>query len=374
MWLLLSLAAAPAIANEEISRQRLEALQEEIEQVSLWLDQAEKQEDTLLGRLREAEREIGRLNSRLRDLAQRREQLSDELSQLDRQQQTLETRLQRQRSSLSQQLRAAWMQGDNSAIVLLLNQSDPQNLSRNMTYYEYISRDAVTRLRQFRETLAELAQNRKTASQTRDDLDRTRRQTASERDALAAQRKQRESTLEQLQARISERQSELSELEANRKRLAELLKQAEEAVADIQAPEETAPFNTLKTSLPWPASGDLAARYGERISSDTSLRHDGLRITAGRGEDVKAVHYGRVIFADWLRGFGLLIILDHGDGYMSLYGSNSSLLYSVGDWVRGGDVIALTGDSGGQSRPGLYFEIRYQGNPQNPMDWLEPLR
>lgn len=374
MWLLLSLAAAPAIANEEISRQRLEALQEEIEQVSLWLDQAEKQEDTLLGRLREAEREIGRLNSRLRDLAQRREQLSDELSQLDRQQQTLETRLQRQRSSLSQQLRAAWMQGDNSAIVLLLNQSDPQNLSRNMTYYEYISRDAVTRLRQFQETLAELAQNRKTASQTRDDLDRTRRQTASERDALAAQRKQRESTLEQLQARISERQSELSELEANRKRLAELLKQAEEAVADIQAPEETAPFNTLKTSLPWPASGDLAARYGERISSDTSLRHDGLRITAGRGEDVKAVHYGRVIFADWLRGFGLLIILDHGDGYMSLYGSNSSLLYSVGDWVRGGDVIALTGDSGGQSRPGLYFEIRYQGNPQNPMDWLEPLR
>ncbi|TVP59403.1 MAG: peptidase M23 [Halomonadaceae bacterium] len=362
------------MANEEVSRQRLEALQKEIEQVSLWLDQAEKQQDELLERLRRAEREIGRLNSRLRELGQRREQLSKELTQLDGQQKTLESQLQRQRSSLSQQLRAAWMQGDNSAIVLLLNQSDPQNLSRNMTYYEYISRDAVTRLKQFRETLAELAQVRQTASSTRDSLDRTRRQTASERDALAGQREQRQTTLEQLRSRISERQSELSELESNRKRLGELLKKAERAVTDIKAPEEAAPFNTLKASLPWPTKGELAARFGQRIDSDTNLRHDGIRITAGRGEDVKAVHYGRVIFADWLRGFGLLIILDHGDSYMSLYGSNSSLLYSVGDWVRGGDVIALTGDSGGQSRAGLYFEVRYQGNPQNPMEWLQPLR
>ncbi|MDX1587877.1 MAG: peptidoglycan DD-metalloendopeptidase family protein [Oleiphilaceae bacterium] len=372
VWLCLSLLCAPAVmADEEVSRQRLEALQEEIEQVSLWLDKAGKEQDTLLERLRGAERAIGRLNSRLRELEQRRSQLGEELEQLDRQRERLNEQLESQRKSLVAQLRSAWMQGDHSALVLLLNQSDPQKLSRHMTYYEYISRDAVKRLERFQATLAELAENRRQASAARENLNQTRSETARQRDLLASQRKERQQALEALQSRISRRQSELVELESNRERLRTLLEEVEEAVKDIEPPQDTAPFDSLRGTLPWPTGGDLSVRFGEKINRDSDLRHDGIRVAANRGEDVQAVHYGRVIFADWLRGYGLLIILDHGDGYMSLYGSNSSLLYSVGDWVRGGDVIALTGDSGGQSRAGLYFEIRHQGNPQNPMDWLQ---
>jgi len=367
--LLALLLAMPAGADDEVSRQRLEALKERINEVSAWLDEAQEDEDRLLDRLRTAEREIGRLNSQLRDLEQRTQRLNRELRELAEEESQLTTRLERQRESLTQQLRTAWMHGDTAAIQLLLSQADPQSVTRTMTYYEYISRDAVKRLEAFQSTLAELALNRETAEETRDSLSRTRSETASRRDDLAEGKVERQSALEALQARISERQDELSELQSNRDRLEELLKEAEAAVADIEQPEDTAPFDSLKASLPWPVEGELSARYGQKVDG-SNLRHNGIRIRASRGEDVNAVHYGRVVFANWLRGFGLLIILDHGDGYMSLYGNNSSLLYGVGDWVRGGDTIALTGDSGGQSRAGLYFEIRHQGNPQNPMQWL----
>ena len=134
--------------------------------------------------------------------------------------------------------------------------------------------------------------------------------------------------------------------------------------------QDARPFSKLRAKLPWPVRGNVSRQFGETVGN-SDMRTNGIRIRTEEQAPVTAVHYGRVVFANWLRGFGLMIIIDHGDGFMSLYGNNDSLNYSAGEWVRAGDTIAQAGSSGGRSKPGLYFEIRRDGQPENPESWLE---
>lgn len=370
--LLLILPAAPALAgaDEAATRERLEELRERISAVNDWLERAQRDEDEHQRRLREAETEISRLNQRLSDLQSRIAALDSELAELAREARGLEKRRDRGREGLREMVRAAWMQGDHPTLKLLLTEDDPQELARLMTWHEYLSQDAIARLEAFARTLEELERNRVATRETQDELQGTREQVQKRRDERARQRQEREQALASLRSRMSDRESELAELQDDRDRLAELLKEMEQAVSDIRAPEDVTPFQSLRAQLPWPARGNVTERFGDAVGR-SDMRNNGIRIATDNEEAVQAIHYGRVVFANWLRGFGLMIIIDHGDGFLSLYGNNSSLLKDEGEWVRGGETIARTGDTGGQSNTGLYFEIRHNGQPENPQQWLE---
>jgi septal ring factor EnvC (AmiA/AmiB activator) len=160
----------------------------------------------------------------------------------------------------------------------------------------------------------------------------------------------------------------VDQLKANQSALEKVLRAVQESMADLPANLGNSPFASLQGKLKWPAQGRMVHHFGA-YREQGALRWNGVLIAAPPGSPVRAVHHGRVVFADWMRGFGNLIIVDHGGGYMSLYGHNESLLKGPGDWVRGGETLATSGNSGGQSQAGLYFEIRHKGTPVNPARW-----
>lgn len=356
-------------ADDNISPQKLEALKSRIRSVTQWLDHAQIHRNKLLENLRDAERQIGDLNLQLQELQGKSDDLSAKLKALSSREDKLRGQLESQRKSLKAQIRAAWMQGDAPAIKVLLNQADPQQLARNMTYYGYLSRHDIAQLKKFNDTLNALQDTRQQTTQAQLALADTQEKLKSKREDLAGQQASRKDTLTKLKSEITDKQQELTHLKANQQRLEKLLDKVQSAVANMPLPSDSTPFGKLRAKLPWPTHGRVVGHYGAPVA-DGKLHRNGILIATDANAPVVAVHYGRVVFANWLRGFGLLIIIDHGDGYMSLYGHNSSLMKRTGDWVKAGETIALAGDSGGADTTGLYFEIRHRGRPENPMGWL----
>jgi septal ring factor EnvC (AmiA/AmiB activator) len=262
------------------------------------------------------------------------------------------------------------MEGRAPAIKVLLNEANPEEIARTMTYYEYLSGDNLRRLETFNETLAELKATRQQKLQAQAEVIRLEEQVSERQQSLKTQKTSREQALAALKQDISERRDERSSLEADRDRLEKLLQEVEEAIASIPSPTETEPFNQRQGQLDWPAPGKLVATYGGSMAQG-HLRRNGILLNTEEEAEVQSVHYGRVVFANWLRGFGMLTIVDHGEGYMTLYGHSSSLLTSPGDWVRAGETIALAGRTGGTEDPAVYFELRHNGKPQNPIGWLQ---
>ncbi len=363
------LACSPAIADDTVSPSQIRALKEEIAGIDDWLKDAEKDESQLEQTLARAERDISRLKKERRALQKKTAEQEAELDELNNKMQQLQDTLHAQREALSAQIRTAWMEGDAPAIKVLLNEIDPQKLARLMTYHEYISRYSLEQLAAFNRTLKALQSTREQVTEAQLDLAQTAASLADRQSALEKQHKARERTLALLKSDISKKRSRRDSLIADRKRLEKLLKEVEAAIADIPTPKESQPFSTLRAKLPWPTRGKVIIGFGENLHGGR-LKHNGLLISTSAEAEIKAVHYGRVVFSNWLRGFGLLTIIDHGGGYMSLYGRNSSLLKSPGDWVKAGEPIAIAGDSGQGSGSQLYFEIRSKGKPQNPLKWL----
>jgi septal ring factor EnvC (AmiA/AmiB activator) len=261
------------------------------------------------------------------------------------------------------------MEGDAPALKVLLNEIEPGMIARTLTYYEYLSKDTVERLEAFQASLQELKAARAAVQASRVELATTESNLEQRQQQLASTRKEREQTLAALNADIRTRRGERDDLEADRKRLERLLEEVQEAIASIPAPNESRPFKSLRNRLPWPVQGRVVSNYGATYA-DGKLRRNGLIMNTSEEAEVKAVHYGRVVFANWLRGFGLITIIDHGDGYMTLYGHSSSLFTAPGDWVGAGETIALAGRTGGTEDPAVYFEVRQNGKPVNPRSWL----
>jgi septal ring factor EnvC (AmiA/AmiB activator) len=367
--LTLALGAAPALAQQEVTPAQIEDLKERIEDINDWLAEAEEDRSALERQLAATEKTISRLSRERRSLREKAEQQQQRLRELETEADELTRTLDRQRESLKKQIRAAWMEGDAPAVKVLLNEIDPDRIARTMTYYEYLSKDTVTRLEAFRKSLQELKDTRAAVQATRVELARTEENVASRQEQLTESREQRQQTLAALNADIRNRLSEREELEADRKRLEKLLAEVQQAINNIPSPNESQPFASLRDKLPWPAQGKVLSGYGDRYA-DGKLRRNGLLIRTEEEAEVRAIHYGRVVFANWLRGFGLITIIDHGDGYMTLYGHSSSLFTSPGDWVAAGEPIALAGRTGGTDSPALYFEVRHNGKPDNPGRWL----
>ncbi|MDI9244454.1 peptidoglycan DD-metalloendopeptidase family protein [Marinobacter sp. CHS3-4] len=367
--LALCLVATPALAEQQVTPGQIKALQEDISEIDEWLDEAEEDRSSLERQLADLERQISRLTRERRELRIQASQQQARLAQLDQKERELVRTLDSQRDSLKKQIRAAWMEGDAPAVKVLLNEIDPDKIARTMTYYEYLSRDTVDRLEAFSANLKQLKTTRQELQAGKARLARLEQDVADRRQKLTASKNQRQQTLASLKAEITDRLDEREQLEADRQRLEKLLKEVEQAIANIPSPNESAPFKSLRSKLPWPASGTIVSTYGAPYA-DGKLRRSGTLINTDEAADIKAVHYGRVVFANWLRGFGLMTILDHGDGFMTLYGHSSSLFTSPGDWIEAGEPIAQAGRTGGTEDPAVYFEIRHDGKPVNPEGWL----
>ena len=358
-----------ALAQEQVTPGQIKALKEEIADIDEWLGEAEEDRSSLQRQLADLEKQIGRLTRERRELRKQASEQQKRLAELNQQETKLVRTLDSQRESLKKQIRAAWMEGDAPAVKVLLNEIDPDKIARTMTYYEYLSRDTVKRLEAFSANLQQLKTTRQEVQAGQLRLAKFEKDLADRQQKLAASKNQRQQTLASLKADIKNRLNEREQLEADRQRLEKLLREVEQAIAKIPSPNESAPFRSLQNKLPWPAAGKVASAFGDSYAGG-KLSHNGMLINTSEESEVKAVHYGRVVFANWLRGFGLITILDHGDGYMTLYGHSSSLFTSPGDWIAAGEAIGLSGRTGGTEQPAVYFEVRHKGKPLNPARWL----
>ncbi|MCK4950174.1 MAG: peptidoglycan DD-metalloendopeptidase family protein, partial [Gammaproteobacteria bacterium] len=293
------------------------------------------------------------------------------LEELESEQSNLQMGLSRHRDILSSQIRASYIMGHQEQLKLLLNQSDPSQVQRTVAYYDYLNRSRAQQIKTVIEKLERLQKIETTISLEREKQKQLYGQRRQERKQLEEKRRHRTVLLARLDHEIQNKDKRLNTMLENEKELKDLLQALEKALSDI--PPDTIsqqPFSSLKGKLSWPTRGKISKRFGKRRNMG-NLRWKGVVISAPMGSNVHAISHGRVAFADWLRGYGLIIIIDHGNGYMSLYGQNQHLLKETGEWVEAGEIIASVGDSGGQANTGLYFELRRQGKPVNPMKWCK---
>jgi septal ring factor EnvC (AmiA/AmiB activator) len=343
-------------------RSRIEALQQRLAH-----DRA--RESSLAEQLQRVEKQIGEANRVLRDTDARVQRAEKTLKDLRARQAQQNRELALLGEQLSQQIRAAYALGRQERLKLWLSQEDPAAVGRVLVYHQYLTRARAARIDAVTEQLARLAETEAAIAEETRQLGALRSRRAGELAGLRERQSERRRVLERLRADIRGQDSELANFKRNERRLEQLVRELQAALDDISPSgiPHTA-FDTLKNRLPWPVKGRLTARYGERRSVG-NLTWRGVFIETAGGTDVRAISHGRVAFADWLRGFGLLLIIDHGEGYMSLYGHNQALYKAVGEWVEPGDVIAAAGDSGGMDETGLYFELRHRGRTMNPLKW-----
>ena len=363
---LLVLLSAPALADGD-PESELAALRARIQAIQADIDADLARRDSAGARLRDAERAAAAATRQLDqvrgDIAENRQQAAALRADRDR----LRERLGVHREQLGAQVRAAYMSGRQSRLRLLLDQEDPVRLGRMMAWYGYV---ADARARQADETVARLAElvSVETALHDREAaLELLAARQADEAARLEAARTDRAAALADLERRLAERGVEKLRLESEAAALEDLIGELRKALADLPDSRRE-PFAGQKGKLAWPVGGRLLRDYGQPRGGGMKWR--GVLVAAPRGAEVRAVYHGRVAFSDWLPGMGLLVIVDHGDGYMSLYAHNEALYKSVGEWVAPGDVLAAAGDSGGGEQTALYFEIRNGTRPENPHRWF----
>ncbi len=361
---LLGLLATPLTA-ETLSEADLEELRERIERAQGELRELEGDRDDAQRQLREADRAVGRASRRLAETEQALEETRERLDELEAAHARHERRLGEEHGALGEQVRSLYQAGEQDALRVLLNQDDPADVGRMLVWADYISRARRHRIEAIRESLSELERLTERIAEEELQLEEKRAARTSERRALAERRSERREVLRRMEARVAAQRDDLREMEEDEERLESLLGDLEGA-----APGETVDMARRRGSLDWPVSGRIRAAYGSERES--GMRWRGLFIATGAGEPVRAPAPGRVVFADWMRGYGLLLILDHGNGFLSLYGHSEGLLADIGDWVEEGAPVVLTGSSGGYSESGLYLELRRDGQPVDPVAWLRP--
>jgi septal ring factor EnvC (AmiA/AmiB activator) len=359
-----------------VTAEDADTLQKELTQVRSRIEAVQKKladdrarESALAEHLQKVEKQIGKVNSALRDTETRVRQTEKTLQDLRTRQAQQSRELALLGEQMSQQIRAAYALGRQERLKLWLSQEDPAAVGRVLVYHQYLTRARAARIDAVTEQLARLAETEAAIAEETRQLGALRSRSAAELAALRERQAERRRVLDRLRTDIRGQDSELANHKKNERRLEQLVSELQAALDDI--PRSSVPhtaFDKLRNKLPWPVKGRLTARYGERRSVG-NLTWRGVFIETAGGTDVRAVSHGRVAFADWLRGFGLLLIIDHGDGYMSLYGHNQALYKAVGEWVETGDVVAAAGDSGGMDRTGLYFELRHRGQTVNPLKW-----
>lgn len=375
---LAALLAMPAAAagdgreTQDIDRaeakSRLSEVLQEIGRLTARLESSRTEHRREQDALRDLDLQIQQANRELRSLAARRLTHEEELAQLETRRAEYLDSLERRMDRLAEQLRAAYRSGRQSRMKLVLNQDDPLLLGRMMAYYDYLNRAQARHIALLREALTTLEVMQQSIDGELERIASLTREQQDVLDRLDGQRQSRQTLLAELERQIGGEESRLQELERNRRDLEALIERLADVLADIPADlGSRLGLAAQKGRLPMPVRGPVKYAYGQPRSG--GLNWQGWLIGAEAGAEVSAVAYGRVAFADWLRGYGLLIIIDHGQGFMSLYGHNESLLHEVGAWVEPGATIGVVGANTGNDQ-GLYFELRKGGKAIDPAAWL----
>jgi septal ring factor EnvC (AmiA/AmiB activator) len=359
--------AVTRTAQEAQAKQKLDQVRTEIRRITDEQRETTTKRSDVTADLRTQELKIAQTAKDLRVLDQKLAAQQGRVNALIVQRDALEVSLKAQREALGALLRSAYALGRHEELRLLLMQDDVDSISRLLAYYRYFESARVGEIDRLLKDLDALAQVQQSLEQESAQLKASREAREGERRQLNAERDERRQVLATLEASLKDQQSRLAALGRDEKGLLALLEKLRDIFADI--PKQIAgaePFAQLRGRLTWPLKGSAQSGTGETGDSH------GVLIAAAEGGEVRAISHGRVVFADWLRGYGLLLIVDHGDTYLSLYGCNETLLKDVGDWVDAGEVIATSGASGGRKTPGLYFELRHDGKPMDARAWLRP--
>lgn len=325
-----------------------------------------QKEDTIL---KDVDLRISEINSNLRDLDRRKQDLHTELSDLQAKKIETVASLQLEQQILAQQLRSAYVSGHEEYIKLIMNQQDPAVVSRMLVYYRYLTESRVRTINKINQHLDQLRSLESGIQARSVELKNLiNLQTERWRSLKLAYLEQKKAVLA-IRNELAGNQQQIERMHKDEQELLRLIEKLREIIDELLDEERTGTsFKELRGQLKLPAEADVVVHFGARRQIG-NMRWKGIILAGELGSDIQAVYNGRVVYADWMRGFGLLLIIDHGDAYLSLYGHNESILVEEGDWVATGQAVASMGKSGGSSNPGLYFEIRHKGKPQNPLRW-----
>jgi septal ring factor EnvC (AmiA/AmiB activator) len=371
--LLTSLAVAPAsIADDKSAKEKqLKTLLGKIGKLKQAIDVKEDSKSQYIKQLKTIERNIGTVNQKVRAIGKKIGDKKSELAKLRKTRLKHQRQLSQENDYLAEQVYTAFTLGKQEKVKLLFSQQDPQALQRNLVYYQYFSNARVELINGVQRNIDKILETEQLIQHARLDLEKSQQALGEQKKQLNKDLGKRKKIIGSLAKQLKKQSGSLSRLEDEAQQLQKLIKSIEEIFADAPESDITQKaFAELKGKLAWPVKGKLKKLFG-RTKPLSELRWQGVMIEAKSGQHVMAVSHGRVAFADWLRGLGNLIIIDHGNSYLSLYGHNESLFKTAGEWVNAGDVIGSVGSSGGRSKSGLYFEIRKRGRPQNPTGWCK---
>jgi len=357
-----------AQTDEEKTREKLQQLEAEIKRITAEISDASNRQNKLQDQLRQAEIKQGTLQREIKENKKALKARAKELAELEQQRREQEQARDRQQARIALELKTAWQMGRQGQIKILLNQENPHTVARSLAYYRYFFKARNTLVEQYRKTLRELETLQNRIDTTLAELDARGQTLEQQQTDLTTAQASRKQAVAKLSDSISSKSTQLKRKEQDRQQLEDLLQAIGEAVVDLVVPDDYQKFKKARGQMPWPVAGKPSNQFN-RPRNEGKMRWQGITITAPEGTTVKAIHHGRVVYADWLRGSGLLLIIDHGDGYMSLYAHNESLLREVGEWVTVGAPISTVGNSGGEEKFALYFEIRHAGKPVNPSKW-----
>lgn len=354
--------AAKTAKNLDALRARITAVREKV------LKDTNKR-DAFTIQLELVEKAIVGAGRKLRGLQQEISITEVELEKLDEQGKEIEARIEIQKGMLAEQIRAAYGMGNSGRIRLLLNQQDPAKAARALMYYDYLNKQRAKLIDSILDEERALVAVKQSILEKKNSLQQLVDKQQAAIAKLESNRSTREEVIKGIELRLASGDARLRKMLSDEKQLLALLASLRQALSDIPANlGNRKRFPRLKGTLKWPTKGRLKKKFGQKRAKG-KLRWDGVLIKAKAGEKVRSVAYGRIAYADWLPRLGLLVIIDHGDNYMSLYAHNQAVFKKTGEWVEPGDVIAAVGDSGGLASPALYFEIRRKERPQNPAKW-----
>lgn len=364
------LSVTPALCAEKqdptATKREIEQVKTQIESLhkTIQVDQGKKaDEQKAIGTL---DKEIANTSADVRKLQTQIATANAHLNALEQQQKNLEKALAEQRAAITTLVETSYRNGPQESVKLMLNQQDPATLTRLMKYQRYSHEARQIKLKEFDKNIAALDQVKAEAQTEIDKLAALKSGLDKQQAQLAKKKLQRKQALAALDKKLSQQGGQLKTLEANKANLEAVLKRIQEAMAKMATYHNPTPVLKQRGNLPWPVPGKVLRGFGSVREGE--LRYEGVLLDAAEGTPVRSVHNGRIVFSDWLRGYGMLIIVDHGNGFLSLYGNNQSLAHKPGESVSAGDILAYSG-SNGQNAQGAYFEIRKGGQPVNPLEW-----
>jgi len=368
---LLGGAAAADDPNPARAEAELKAVRSQIDKVREEMERDAGKRTQLSRDLEESERVVGSARGELEKLRRERALHTAKRAELAGLRRAEESALSKDRDALAGQIRAAHMIGQEEPLKLLLNQRDPAQTGRVLVYYQYFGRARASQIAIINSHLSDLATLDAQLAAEEERLTALENQRRGELSKLQSARERRGRALLSLDAEAKNRAKELERLKDQQGGLEKLVRELRRALERIDKfpTDSKDAFAKLRGKLSWPVAGKLSASFGQIRAG--GVKWDGVLVSGAQGSPVRAVYHGRVVYADWLSGLGLLTIIDHGDGYLSLYGHNERLYKEVGERVTAGDTIATLGDTGGRANPALYFEIRKGGRPIDPRPWFK---